>query len=573
MQSDLPEYPTTQCEGATYMKKNWTILSAVLLTGSLLLSACGAGGQKAGEAQPPAGNSTAVQSTAASAPVKIKVFATANTDVDLTTNTFTKLAEQKFNIKFEWQSVPHEGANEKRQIALASGDFPDLFLTIPWVTGFSQTEMLKYSKQGVFLPLNDLINQYAPNIKAAFDKYPLYKAANTAPDGEIYGLSQFNECYHCSYGNKLWINNDWLKKLNLEMPKTTDEIKKVLQAFKTKDPNGNGKQDEIPISGTGDANGTSLIPYLMNGFVYDDGNNRLFVNSGKVESSAIKPEWKEGLAYIKSLFDEKLIDTGAFSQNGEALWKIGNNADAPILGAAAALHPYVFIHVAENLNSKNIEPVPPLKGPHAQYATYYPPYGSTAAFVLTNKASKEAQIAAIKMLDYLYTEEGLLQAVFGQEGAGWRKPKDGDVALNKEVKAIFAQIPGKAGDKPRNDAWGALSQYFQPKTFRDGEVQGTDIYGPTGYERRLLEATNLYNGKQPKEVYPYDAVWIDPSVVDELAMLQKNIKDYINQNALQFIMGNKDLNKDWDAYVAGLEKLNLKRYLEIMQKAYDGFKK
>ena len=219
------------------------------------------------------------------------------------------MAEEEFNIKFDWQTVPTDGATEKRQIALASGDYPDLFLTTPsWVTAFSQTELLKFSQQGVTVPLNDLIDQYAPNIKAAFDKYPLYKAANNRHrTGKIYGIGQFNECYHCSFGYKLWINTKWLKKLNLEMPKTTEDMKKVLEAFKTKDPNGNGKQDEIPISGTGDANGSSLVPYLMNAFVYTDGQYYLNVNGGKVESVANKPEWKEGLAYIKSLYDEKLI--------------------------------------------------------------------------------------------------------------------------------------------------------------------------------------------------------------------------------------------------------------------------
>lgn len=52
-------------------------------------------------------------------------------------------------------------------------------------------------------------------------------------------------------------------------------------------------------------------------------------------------------------------------------------------------------------------------------------------------------------------------------------------------------------------------------------------------------------------------------------MLQTNLKNYIEQSQLQFITGNKDLNKDWDAYVKGLKALKLDRYLEILQKAYD----
>ena len=66
----------------------------------------------------------------------------------------------------------------------------------------------------------------------------------------------------------------------------------------------------------------------MNGFIYDDDRTYLILNDGKVDTVANKPEWKEGLAYIKSLYDAGLIDPGAFTQNAEAYKKIGDNADA-----------------------------------------------------------------------------------------------------------------------------------------------------------------------------------------------------------------------------------------------------
>jgi putative aldouronate transport system substrate-binding protein len=43
--------------------------------------------------------------------------------------------------------------------------------------------------------------------------------------------------------------------------------------------------------------------------------------------------------------------------------------------------------------------------------------------MLTNKASKEAQVAAIKMLDYIFTDEGQMTATMGPEGVGWNKPE------------------------------------------------------------------------------------------------------------------------------------------------------
>ncbi|MGN0743083.1 MAG: hypothetical protein ACI4L8_10550 [Candidatus Fimadaptatus sp.] len=40
-------------------------------------------------------------------------------------------------------------------------------------------------------------------------------------------------------------------------------------------------------------------------------------------------------------------------------------------------------------------------------------------------------------------------------------------------------------------------------------------------------------------------------------------------NIVQFIIGEKDIDNDWDAYVAGLEQLDMARYIEIYQNALD----
>ncbi|MBM6383464.1 ABC transporter substrate-binding protein [Paenibacillus sp. FSL K6-2862] len=543
------------------MRKTGSFVLACILLLSVALAGCSSSNQGSGEegSGPSSGDN-----------VTINVFAHQSSDTNLQTNKFTKKMEEKFNVKINWTTVPFDGAAEKRQISLASGDYPDLYLLIPWVDRFSQTDLLKFGQQGVIVPLNDLIEQYAPNIKKVLDSSEYYKAMNTAPDGNIYGLTGLNECFHCSYPNKMWMNTKWLEQLGLSEPTTTEEFKEVLKAFKTKDPNGNGKADEVPLSGSIENFGVHIIPYLMNGFIYDDDRTYLIAKEGRVDTVANKPEWKEGLAYIKSLYDEGLIDPGAFTQNVGAFKKIGDNADAQLLGAGAAMHPSLFVNTAEGAPyGKDYNPIPPLKGPHANYATYNYPIDPGASFVLTNKASEETQIAAIKMLDYLYTQEGAMSAYLGEEGTSWRKPEEGDIALNDQVEPLYKAIPLPTGEEPRNDSWGALSQYNHHRAYRDAEVQGKDIYAGDGYERRLYEATLLMEDKEPQEVFPHWALWVDPANADETSMMQTNLKDYIDQNALQFITGAKSLEKDWDDYVKGLEGLNIKRYLEIMQAAFD----
>ncbi|WP_274652015.1 extracellular solute-binding protein [Paenibacillus humicola] len=556
------------------MRKIWTTTASLVLAATVVLAGCSKGGGDNG-----GGNTTGSAGTgssngaSSSGPVTINVFADEDTtnNQDLATNAFSKELEQKFNIKFNWTTVPYDGAPEKRQISLASGDYPDAFLLVPYIDNFTQNDLLRYGQQGVILPLNDLIDQYAPNIKKTLEENPDYKAINTAPDGKIYGLTQLSACYHCSFPNKMWVNTKWMKQLGIETPKTTEDFKKMLEAFKNDDPNGNGKKDEVPLSGSKETFGVHVIPYLMNAFIYDDDHTYLMMDSGKVDFSPNKPQWREGLKYVKSLFDEGLIDPGAFTQNADAFKKIGENSPQ-ILGAGAGMHPAIFIDIADgNRYSKDYDSIPPISGPDGTaYATTQYTGNPGTAFVLTNKASKEAQIAMIKALDYIYTFDGELAADNGVEGVDWRKPKEGEKALDESIQPRYATIQKPAGSKPTNNAWAQLGQYNLSAEFRNSIVQSTDIYKSDGYERRLFAATkNNYDGKQPKEVFPYWAVWIDPASADQASILQTNITNYVDQSALQFITGNKDLDKDWDSYVKGFDSLDLKSYLDMMQKAYD----
>jgi len=537
---------------------------------ALALAACSGGGSGDEQAKP-------LPTVTGNPAVTLDVFAPQAADWNLATNDFTKVVKDKFNLSIKWQTTTFDGgpAKEKRQISLASGDYPDLYLLIPWVDQFSQADLLKLSNQGVIVPLNQLIDQYAPNIKKALDSTPEWKAMATAPDGKIYGMPQWVDCFHCTYQAKLWMNSAWLKKLGLEQPKTTEDMRKVLQAFKTQDPNGNGKADEIPVSA--DVRDV-LIPYFMNAFIYDpqgtSGNNNstLVLNDGKVDIQANKDGWREGLRYINSLYKEGLIDKGAFTQNPDALSQQGNKAGTVVLGAATVLHPGIFVNTGSaDGRDKQYDAVPPLTGPQgANFTGYNFPSAPGATFVLTNKATPEEQIQAIKLLDYMFTEQGEINAFWGTEGKTWMKPEAGDVALDKSLKPVYKQIPQKPGSKPPNSGWQALAQYNNTAQYRNSEAIGTDIYSQAGYERRLFEATKLYAGKEDKsKVYPYWKVWIEPTLANEMATLQTNIDNYVQQNALQFVTGSKNLDTDWDSYVKGLDGLGLKRYLEIQQTAYD----
>ncbi|BCY09894.1 extracellular solute-binding protein [Actinoplanes sp. L3-i22] len=509
--------------------------------------------------------------------VIISVMSPADADTNLDTNAVTKVLSDKFKIQFQSTTMDGGPAKEKRQISLASNDYPDLFLLIPWVDGFTKAEVQKLGKQGVAVPLDDLIKENAPNIQKALDGNPTLKAMSVAPDGHIYALPQWADCFHCTYPDKLWMNSAWLKKLGLQMPKTPEELRTVLKAFKTRDPNGNGKADEIPM--TTDVGDSSLIAYLMGAFAFDPvGSNNgirslLQLNGDKVETPVDKPAWRAGLQYINSLYKDGLIDPASFTQNAEALQAIGNNPKAVQIGSAPVLWPGIFVQLgSKDGRDKQYDPAPPLTGPDGtSFTGYNNPTSTGYTFMLTNKSSTEARVAAIKMLDYIYTDEGQLNTWGGAENVGWTKPAAGDLALDPAVTPMYKPKPG--ADVPKNTGWGSLAQYNNTLAFRNAQVVPQDIYAESGLERRLYQASKLYEPHVDKaKVYPDASIWGDPAVAAELATLKTNLDSYVTQGELAFITGSKNIDTDWDSWVGGLDGVGMKRYLDLNQQAYDRYK-
>jgi len=510
---------------------------------------------------------------------KLVAFGPQGDNGSLKDNLFTKEVEEKFGIDFDWQTTTYDGsaAGEKRQISLASGDYPDAYFLVPWVDAFSRNEILKYGQQGVLVPLEDLIDEHAPALKARFEEKPEWEQAVTAPDGHIYAITQWSECFHCSIPSKLWMNTEWLDTLGLEQPTTTEELRDVLRAFKNDDPNGNGQQDEVPLSGSASE---PIINYFMNAFTYAPvaGPSRpapLVLDDGEVTLAATTDEWRAGLEYINSLAAEGLLDTAAFTQNGEALRALGDNASAKILGSVTTLHPYVFVSAdSPDGRDKIYDAVAPIAGPDgAQFATWQSPVNPSGMFALTNKSSEDERIKAIKLIDYLVTDEGDKRGAMGPEGEAWVPAEEGDVALDPELDPTFKPL---TYDETSNAAWRSMGQYWDSLEYRNAQVVPEDAYSPSGYERRLLVATQLYEPFEPDEsiLFPSEILWPDLDTAAQLAELQTNIATYVTQAQAEFVTGQRDINDDgaWQAYIADIDGLGLQQYLQMQQELYDAVK-
>lgn len=483
---------------------------------------------------------------------------------DYTTNWFTKWFEEKTNVHIEWETAPEgDQATQKLNLTLASGTYPDVFMNLP-ITN----EMIElYGGQGVFLPIDEYYEENTVELKKIFEKNPAAKEIITSNDGHIYSFPEVNECFHCTYQAKLWIYQPWLDKLGLEMPTTTDEFYNVLKAFKTQDPNGNGKADEIPLAGSPSGWNTDITQFIMNSFAYYDTVNGetskyLFMNNGQVDAVFNKPEYKEGLAYLSKLYNEGLIAPTSFTMDNNQLTQLGENKNDVILGSAGGGGPFFVSIDSETKRWKDYVTVPPLKGPggDAFVDTVNNPGVSPGKLVIN--ANSELKEVAMRWADAFYNEEVMYNQLFGEPNVDWKKADASLKGVNGEQAAYEVISPVSI---MQNKGWDQAAPSFRDAAFRLSE-------GVKNPEDSL--EVKLYNETLKYQDFRKDDVIVPPLVLSdeqssEILDMRKSIMDYVKEMQVRFITGDQSVDKDWDSYIAELDNMNLKRYLEILNEAYN----
>ncbi|MDR6550142.1 ABC transporter substrate-binding protein [Paenibacillus qinlingensis] len=545
------------------MRKGLKVLAAITALSVVLLSACSDSGQKdaaqkkeaiVDDQVTPAGEFPITKEK-----TTLKVMVKGSSIVEnFATNEFTKWLEEKTNIHIDWEVAPEKTFAEKLNVSLASGDYPDVLLNM----NVSPVQQSIYGKDGVFIPLNPYIDKYGVEMKKMFSQVSYVKDLITMPDGKIYSVPQVNECYHCSLGQKMWIYKPWLDKLGLKMPETTDEFYQVLKAFKEKDPNGNGKADEIPLVGATNGPSSTLDLFLPSAFIEKDFNLR-YVKDGKVQVAFNQPEWKESLKYLNKMFAEGLISPQTFTQDRNQLKQMGMNPEIPIVGAIASQNQTVFVEV-DNARFKDYISVPPLKGPNGVRSTAFNPFAVSAGqYVVTNKAKNPA--AAFRLADLLLSEEATLRSTQGRPDQEWVRPAQGELAVNGK-QAVWKPIVSFG--KLQNVHWAQAGP-----SLRTNELRLSVAADPkNSLELILYNETKKYEPYQlnPSKIVP--PLFFTNEQAEELSTLEKTLTDYRTEFFAKTVTGSLDVEKEWNNYLSTLDKMNIKRYLEIYQEAYTQYK-
>lgn len=304
-------------------------------------------------------------------------------------NVATKWAldELGIEIKSLWSITDTNNAfATKLRLAMSSGqDMPDVL-----VVGNNDPQLLAdLIESGNFREVNTLFEQYAN------DKWK--KAMEIDPgvwnpyirDGEKMGIPVLDYAYNNDY--VLWVRQDWLDKLNLQAPKTIEELEKVMEAFKNNNPDGLAPDKVIPLSigfkasmntWMGDPSwifgAYGAIPQQWN--VGADGN---------LEYGSTNAGMKQGLAKLTEWHEKGFIPKEA------ALWDENKTAEPAVAGTAGIIPgPYwmsgwPLVDTAKNVDGAVWKPISLPTGPDGKAGRHGTAFSS--AVILINKDMKNPE--------------------------------------------------------------------------------------------------------------------------------------------------------------------------------------
>lgn len=469
--------------------------------------------------------------------------------------------EKKTGITIEWISPPQANFTEQFNLIMNSGtDLPDAIIGMP------EGDIERFGQQGLLISLNDLVDKNMPNLKQVLAKFPASKKIVTSDDSKMYSLPYV---YQFLSGNNIMMARaDWLQKLNLQYPETTDDWYKVLKAFKTQDPNGNGKQDEWPFSGYGNAGtGINVARSLVTAWGVFDGYylaGNYAPKDDKVHYGPMESRYREALEWLVKLYSEGLIDpeivtndSKAFQakalQNQIGAWRGQINGDMTVLNDSAKKAGNATFTVRE---------MPIMKGPHGDQIHAWPgtsAYKNGFVITATNIYPKETAMWA----DYWYSAEGQTY-VYGIEGLSYTKDVNGKIQI---TDWILKNPDGKT----MNEARGMLSpgRSIWPTVFQPWEVTLGFFPDPVTEEGRLkYRKQELMHSPMP-EGLSYTSV-----ENDRVKQLSADINTFVDEQITSFIVGKQPLNDTtWNAYVTKLKQLGIEEVIKIHNDSYARWKK
>jgi len=449
--------------------------------------------------------------------------------------------QKRTGVQIKLIKLETSGIVDKVNTMIASGDLPDIMSCTRAIAN-------NYGPQGAFIPINKYFDK-APNLRKYFDikKNPwIY-----APDGNLY-LLPTSETPYLDWG---WVwNRKWADKLGISAPKTVDDWVKAWEKVKASDPTA------IPLLTAWPE--YSLFQFFKPAWWGISGDSYI-MEKGNLRDPWLTPEMKDLITFLHDIYAKKLLWQECFTAPLEAFRQVVAQGKAFSV-IFYQNEPYVTAHAPQEVAGA-FETLPPPKGPYGKSGCDW--MGLTSYWGISISSKCKDIDSAVKLLDYLFSNEGTRLFLFGVKGVTYEVAKDGTIRFTQKV-IDEAKKANLSLDPYLFQTYGLYSYYLNIGPAFTVKLQierGKAVGLPDNYIKGMaIVAKNLAKLSPP--------VWPTVEEQQRRDSLMANIETYRNEWAAKFITGQEPLTK-WDEFISGLKKIGAEEVEQLINKGYERYLK
>lgn len=462
--------------------------------------------------------------------------------------------EEMLGVDLVFQAIPEDDYATVLTTRLAANvDMPDIILDM------KQTDANRFGQMGVILDLAPYLEKYDTYLEEFLTYEPDAVSFFKDPQGSIYSYNTILTGYEFADPYGIQIRGDWLEAAGMDYPTTIEDWDKLFAYWKANDMNGNGDpNDEICFSPRNkDLQNTlawmhawGLPGYHSIGWSVED---------GKVVYDYVNPAMKECI--------KKLAEWYALGYIDKDFLNITNVNEKIAAGLTGATHGW-----ANNIAARTALvqgggwPEGYMIGVAVPKVEGYTPrqdirLGNAGTAVAVTTACKHPDLA-FKVVDwYCASAESMVINWFGFDGTHY----EGTPTYQNDFwqKKIF------------EDGYATKDAYLNAN---GGRILFTNFRAANGPWSVFTDAyasgqSDLAKESMPRmtealvEGFPNLQATLDEQ--DVLDMYLGDMDSYVKQTLTAFIMGEKDVETEWDNYVKQVNKLGLPEILEVKQAQYD----
>jgi putative aldouronate transport system substrate-binding protein len=453
-------------------------------------------------------------------------------------------------VNLEFTVVNPDTESEKFNLMVASNDLSDIISNA--TTLYTNGGEAAVADEILIDHLPYLTEELTPQICKLMEEYPDAVPEALTESGWLAGMPQLSMQTETTQTFGPMIRKDWLDELGLDVPETYDELHDVLVAFKEK------KGADAPLllnyAATGINNGM-VEGYGIFGLVADAAMSEPYYQvDDTVMYGPIQPEFKEYLTMIHDWYQEGLI-----WQDFMSYTDFQNPPTDVILADRAGVFYAEVTYMATLEDAANTEGFELVAIPDfVQNSGDTIPFKEEKAYAASTPWSISTQCECPELLmqwcNYMYTDEGALLCNYGIEGESFE--------YNENNVPVFTDL---VLSNPDMSTTVALFMYCLDR----GPFYRDETREQSGYTQAQKDASGIWQSNMVVG-RGIGSTALNTEESTEVNQFYGDIKTYIEQSVLEFIIGNRDL-AEFDEYVSHIEGMGIDKVTACYQDAYQRY--